>query len=148
MAEELRTDRPWILAIDHTRLQLRTYEQLFASLSELGRFGLECHEDGEEALVRLAGLGARNLKPSLILLDWSLRGGSSARILERLQTDFRWSRIPVLAVTAAPEKDNLDAALRLGAKDSLLKPIKAALLAEKVARHAVVRLPPSPAPSP
>ncbi len=72
--------------------------------------------NGQEGLRR-----ARELMPSLILLDIMMPGIDGWQVMEALRTDPRTARVPVLIVSSA---DQSMLATTLGAVGSLLKPLK------------------------
>ncbi|MDR1815815.1 MAG: response regulator [Clostridiales Family XIII bacterium] len=84
---------------------------------------------GEAAIGYLDGHGA-----DLILLDCNMPGGMSGfDVLARLQEKPLLRAIPVIFLTGSADGDDEIAALDSGAMDYLLKPIKDASLAKRVA---------------
>lgn len=127
--------RPWILAVDESRLQLRSYDQVFAVTKELKRFDVTGCASWAEAVERLSLLRARDAKPSLILAEWRKPFAATMEFLALLKKDARWNKIPVLVVagSAADGAAALEV-LHDGLRDCVLKPIKINLLVEKVNR--------------
>jgi CheY-like chemotaxis protein len=89
--------------------------------------------DGEEGL-RLA----RELLPSLILLDMHLPKLDGMSLLRELRNDTATRRIPVVALTASAMAGDRERFLRAGCNGYLAKPIDIDELTETVSRHVVL----------
>lgn len=76
------------------------------------------------------------LQPDVILLDLNLPDQSGLEIFARLREQD--ARRPIIFITAWPEADSTIRAMRLGAFDFLLKPVKHETLRETVAKALVV----------
>jgi two-component system cell cycle response regulator len=63
--------------------------------------------------------------PDLVILDVMMPGLSGHDVLKRLKYDSRFSLIPVVMLSAAPEADGAETAKRLGAIDYIAKPFEA-----------------------
>lgn len=127
--------RPWILAVDESRLQLRSYDQVFSVTRELKRFDVTGCASWSEAVERLSLLRAKDAKPSLILAEWRKPFAATMEFLALLKKDVRWNRIPVLVVAgSAADGAAAQEVLHDGIRDCVLKPIKTNLLVEKVNR--------------
>jgi DNA-binding response OmpR family regulator len=73
-----------------------------------------------------AGLHAvEQCPPDLILLDAMMPGMNGFDVCRHLKNDLRTQMIPVLMVTALPEKEDRIRAMEAGADDFLSKPIDA-----------------------
>ncbi|OIP79342.1 MAG: hypothetical protein COT39_03130 [Parcubacteria group bacterium CG08_land_8_20_14_0_20_48_21] len=70
--------------------------------------------------------------PDAILLDIILPGESGFVILEKLKGDTRFASIPVLVLSNLGQREDMEKAMRLGAKDFL---IKANFTPEEIVRH-------------
>ncbi|MBC7228308.1 MAG: GAF domain-containing protein, partial [Thermoflexales bacterium] len=98
---------------------------------------IRIHLEREGYTVRIAGRGeealqmAREIQPGLITLDILLPDMDGFTLLERLKRDSRTAHIPVIVVSAVPEREK---GLRLGALDYLGKPIEEERLIELVRR--------------
>jgi CheY-like chemotaxis protein len=68
--------------------------------------------------------------PSLILLDLWMPVMTGGQLLERLRSDPRWSRIPVVLLSAAS-----DISIAEGVVESLKKPVRLDVLLKTVARY-------------
>lgn len=84
-------------------------------------------EDGESALLRL-----NDNEPNLILLDISLPGISGFDVLETIRKDPRFTRLPVIMLTAHGREVEREKGLALGADDYITKPFSTQLLVQKV----------------
>lgn len=92
-------------------------------------FLCETAQNGQIALDRLA----REPLPDLIVLDLLMPEVSGYEVSRRLQASERWSRIPLLVLTAVPERTLEQAApLWLGAVAVLHKPFDSSILVAKV----------------
>ncbi|PHJ57637.1 transcriptional regulator [Nostoc linckia z18] len=61
--------------------------------------------------------------PDLLLLDVAMPGFSGIELCQVVKSDPRWSRLPVLLLSAHADADTLYRALTAGADDYILKPI-------------------------
>jgi CheY-like chemotaxis protein len=86
-------------------------------------------EDGEAALVQ-----ARAGNPDLILLDLQMPRLDGYGVLAQLRSDPRFSKTPVLALTASAMTGDREKILAAGFTDYLSKPAGPELLREAVAR--------------
>ena len=84
--------------------------------------------DGVEALDYLFGTGAyagrdvSNL-PQVVLLDLKLPKVSGVEVLQRLRSDTRTRRIPVVILTASKEEQDVIEGYDLGANSYVRKPV-------------------------
>lgn len=86
-----------------------------------------CFSRNEELdLLLAAGL------PQLFIIDLDDSGAMGLNLVERLTTDERTSRIPVLCISADGDLNLAELAFRTGAKDFLLVPFDILLLQQKV----------------
>ena len=67
--------------------------------------------------------GAGKPSPILILLDLQLPGASGLEVLRQIKTHPKFSRIPVIILTASGESADAEAAYNLGANSYIVKPI-------------------------
>jgi two-component system, OmpR family, phosphate regulon response regulator PhoB len=61
-------------------------------------------------------------RPSIVLLDWMLPGGSGLELMRRLKREELSREIPVIMLTAKTTQDNLIQGLEVGADDYITKP--------------------------
>lgn len=99
--------------------------------------------DGYEVLTAETGLRALvvigEVKPDLILLDVMMPGMTGYEVCLKLQKDEGTASIPVLFLSGLDAEQDKAQAIAAGAVDYLVKPIRKALLLEKVARHLVTK---------
>ncbi|MHC0067608.1 response regulator [Nostoc sp. UIC 10890] len=70
--------------------------------------------------------------PDLLLLDVAMPGFSGIELCQVVKSDPRWSRLPVLLLSAHADADTLYRALAAGADDYILKPIVEADLIQRI----------------
>jgi putative two-component system response regulator len=68
----------------------------------------------------------------LILLDYNMPGLNGVDVMKRLHNDVNTENIPVIFLTGVDDEEGEAAALRLGASDYILKPIRPAVLMSRV----------------
>lgn len=61
-------------------------------------------------------------RPSIVLLDWMLPGGSGLELMRRLKREDRTREMPVIMLTAKTAEDNVIQGLDVGADDYITKP--------------------------
>ena len=69
----------------------------------------------------------------LILLDLIMPDADGFEILNYLKTDEKLLDIPVLIVSAKNDRESIEASLRKGAKDYIVKPYNSEVLHNKIA---------------
>jgi two-component system response regulator len=81
--------------------------------------------DGQEALDILFGRGDDNVRrPELILLDLNLPKVDGREVLEKLKTDPKLKRIPVIALTASTREEDIVRCYDLGVNTYIPKPVR------------------------
>ncbi len=85
---------------------------------------------GEQALQRIAAA-----PPDLVLLDMLMPGLDGFGVLARLKADPATAGLPVIVLTAAPEREHLVRAFAAGAVDFVTKPFVAEELLARVRTH-------------
>lgn len=73
-----------------------------------------------------------NEKPMLVLLDIMMPEISGFEILQKLASDDKLKDIPVIIISARNQKEDVLQALKLGAKDYMVKPPNVELLLKKI----------------
>ena len=113
--------KPVILIVDDER----PYVDLLGELLE--KYGLEAQTayDAGDALFRL-----RATKPDLILMDLKMPQMDGLSLIDRLRSDRKWRKIPIVVVSARTAKEDQEAALGAGANRFLTKPFSSADLLE------------------
>ncbi len=80
---------------------------------------LQIAHDLAEALHRLT---TQSTLPSVILLDWKLKGPHGNELLKRLRTDAQFSALPIVVFSASEELSDLANAYAGGANGYVVKP--------------------------
>jgi len=117
--------KPVILYVDDVKDNLLLVERFLAS-----EYHVETALDGKEGLEK-----ARNLIPSLILLDIMMPEMDGYEVCAHLQSDESTAFIPVVFLTALGEEKDKARAFSVGAADYMVKPIRKKLLIEKIKKH-------------
>lgn len=86
--------------------------------------------DGETAL-RIASAEAIDL----FLVDWNIPKMSGLDFVKKIRAMDRYAKTPVIMITSEAAKYNVLEAIEAGTTDYLIKPIKAALLWEKLSKY-------------
>jgi len=107
-------DEPNIVKMICSRLAANNYEVIAAY-------------DGVQAVEK-----AHKEKPDLIILDIKMPAGTGVNVYEYLKKSADTAIIPVIFITAYPEKDIKKKVLAMGAKDFITKPFKADVMLTKV----------------
>ena len=71
-------------------------------------------------------------RPALILLDINLPLKDGFQVLEELKTSEQYKAIPIVMLTTTRSLDDVEKALKLGANDYIVKPVKFADFIKKV----------------
>lgn len=67
--------------------------------------------------------GAKKERFDLLLIDWMLPDGTGGEVLQWVRENLGWD-VPVVVVTARDDEATVVAALKMGADDYLVKPLK------------------------
>ena len=103
-----------ILVADDNRLS----RELLRDILETADHRVVEARDGGE-VVRLI----EEAMPDLILLDLEMPVKDGYAVLEQIQTDHRFSKIPVVAVTAKAMRNDRERAMAAGFRDYITKPV-------------------------
>lgn len=100
-------------------------------LEGMGYVGREIAEaaDGVEAMKYLEG---HDHEVQAVLLDWIMPNLDGFEVLKRVKQSPRLKHIPIIMVTCQSQTDNVVQAMRAGAHDYLVKPIRPEELARKI----------------
>ncbi len=137
MKEEIKTLFPPILVVednmDHARLIMQTLKKNSNLMNEIIHL-----KNGEEAMHFLkkefAYEGDHQLKPMLILLDVKMPFLNGFQVLEQIRSDEKLKGIPIVMLTTTSDGEDIEKAMRLGANDFIVKPVKFADFTEKVSK--------------
>jgi CheY-like chemotaxis protein len=116
---------PKIFLVDDVELFLELEKSLLADLN----YELFTASSGEEVLERIGAI-----TPDLLLLDLYMGGIDGDEVCRRLRADDRWSALPIIMVTAAGRREEVERCLLAGCDDYVTKPVSKAELTEKVQR--------------
>src|SRR6185369_1737670 len=84
-------------------------------------------KDGE-----LAWTAILEQTPDVALLDWNMPQLDGYELLKRIRADERFKKLPVTMTTSESNKTHLVAAIKAGATDYLIKPVREDQLKEKL----------------
>jgi two-component system chemotaxis response regulator CheY len=96
-------------------------------LKQIGFDDIVEAEDGQAALQIL-----KNENIGLVVTDWNMPNMTGLELLEKIRTDPKTSKLPVLMVTAEGLKENVVAAVKAGVNNYVVKPFTAEVLQEKL----------------
>ena len=96
-------------------------------LKQIGFDDIVEAEDGQAALQILK---SENI--GLVVTDWNMPNMTGLELLEKIRTDPKTARLPVLMVTAEGLKENVVAAVKAGVNNYVVKPFTAEVLQEKL----------------
>ena len=82
---------------------------------------------GEEGLLRLHEDGF-----GLVLVDWMLPDTSGLEIVKRMRAGEKYRRTPIMMITGKNQTEDLVQAIHAGVDDYVLKPVRPAVLKEKI----------------
>lgn len=119
-----RMTRPaQVLVVEDNPVERTLVERMLVQ----GGFAVECAEDGRSALEMAA-----RLRPDLILLDALLPDIDGFEVCAALRGDRRTRFTPIVMLTGLDDIASIERAYRVGATDFLSKPIKHALLVQRL----------------
>jgi DNA-binding response OmpR family regulator len=72
--------------------------------------------------------------PAVATLDISLPDGTGVDLIIRIKSTPGWERVPILMVTAKPKEQDVNWAIKSGAKAYIVKPFKPEALRDTVRR--------------
>lgn len=101
-----------ILIVEDDPLMSRMYEKIFT----FEKYEVEMAHDGEEGLLK-----AKNVQPTLIMLDVMMPKMNGLEVLERLKSDPSTKGIPVVMLTNLAGQQDAETALSKGAVKYLIK---------------------------
>ena len=109
-----------ILIIDDNPGDVRLVQEVVHDLQMTCR--METAHDFGGALKMLEGAGPGCL-PDLVLLDLHMPGQNGLHLLERMKTDDRLRRLPIIVLSTSAAPSDIAAAYRLHANCYIVKPI-------------------------
>jgi twitching motility two-component system response regulator PilH len=114
---------PKILLVDDSKTELHFLTDL---LSKKG-FNVRTAVNGEEAMRRL-----EEEVPELILMDVVMPGQNGFQLTRAITRDERYAHIPVIMCTSKNQETDKVWGMRQGARDYVVKPVKAEELLAKI----------------
>ncbi len=101
-----------LLIIEDDSLMLRMYQKIFT----FEKYEVDTAKDGVEGLDK-----AREVKPTLILLDVMMPKMNGLEVLEKLKNDEELKKIPVIMLTNLAGQQDAERALSKGAIKYIIK---------------------------
>ena len=112
-----------ILLVDDSKTELHHLSEMLIKRG----YQIRTAENGEEALKRLA-----EEKPDLILMDVVMPGQNGFQLTRAITRDERYADVPVIMCTSKNQETDKVWAQRQGARDYVVKPVKAEELLAKI----------------
>ena len=112
-----------ILLVDDSKTELHYLSEILLKKGYVVRTA----ENGEEAMQRLA-----EEKPDLILMDVVMPGQNGFQLTRAITRDERFSDVPVIMCTSKNQETAKVWGIRQGARDYVVKPVKAEELLAKI----------------
>ena len=112
-----------ILLVDDSKTELHVLSDMLIKRG----FTVRTAENGEEALKRLA-----EETPDLILMDVVMPGQNGFQLTRAITRDERFASVPVIMCTSKNQETDKVWGLRQGARDYVVKPVKAEELLSKI----------------
>jgi CheY-like chemotaxis protein len=109
-------------------------EYIVERLEELGCTTVDYASNGQEALEKCTASQEKESRYDLIVSDSKMPKMTGLEFLEQLRTNWRYSNVPVLMVTAVNELQHAEKAYdrKVNVNDFLIKPFEPELLDEKI----------------
>lgn len=114
-----------ILLVDDVELFLELEKSLLGDLD----YELFTAMSGEEVMERID-----TIAPDLVLLDLYMSGMDGDEVCRQLRTSERWRNLPIIMVTAAGRRNEVEKCLKAGCSDYVTKPVSKQELIEKIQR--------------
>lgn len=112
-----------ILLVDDSKTELHVLSEMLLKRG----YSVRTAENGEEALKRLA-----EEKPDLILMDVVMPGQNGFQLTRTITRDERYADLPVIMCTSKNQETDKVWGMRQGARDYVVKPVKAEELLAKI----------------
>jgi twitching motility two-component system response regulator PilH len=112
-----------ILLVDDSKTELHHLSEMLLKRG----YQVRTAENGEEALKRL-----EEEKPDLILMDVVMPGQNGFQLTRTITRDERFADVPVIICTSKNQETDRVWGMRQGARDYVVKPVKAEDLLAKI----------------
>ena len=93
----------------------------------------EAH-DGNSALAQLEAASAQNLPFGLLITDWNMPNMKGIDLLKRVRSNPKFSKMPVMFVTAETTMAQVKEAIEAGATYYIVKPFSPDIFIEKLGK--------------
>jgi CheY-like chemotaxis protein len=103
--------------------------ELIHSVLTASGYNVVLAEDGRQALEKAA-----TLRADLVILDLYMPHVDGFGVLQELRADPRYTKVPVIALTASAMAGDRDKAIQAGFSEYISKPVNIAQLRREVAR--------------
>lgn len=113
-----------VLVVDDYNTMIRIIRNL---LKQIGFDAIEDASDGETALMKM-----RSRKFDLIISDWNMEPMTGYDLLKQVRADPALAGIPFIMITNESRTENVVAAKKAGANNSIVKPFNASTLKMKI----------------
>jgi CheY-like chemotaxis protein len=120
---------PNVLIVDDDGFQCKLLERLLANQP----YTLSFAHSGAETFALLA-----RERPDLILMDVQLPDTDGVTITAKLKTSPVLMNVPVMMITGHSERSILEASLKAGAVDFVVKPFDREVLLKKISRYLAI----------
>ncbi len=118
-----------VLIVDDSSVMVDTLNSILSSQG----CRVESCRDGEAGWEHLmAGVNGKVPMPDVLLLDLSMPGLDGLTLLDRIRSEERFARLPVIVITADTDSKTRKRALGAGADDYLYKPVELSDLLTRV----------------
>jgi CheY-like chemotaxis protein len=114
----MRSSKP-ILLVEDDLVDAMIVKRALKDIKVINR--LDIAEDGERALTYLEN--SENELPGIILLDLNMPRMNGIEFLQRVKTDERLKKIPVVVLTTSKEEQDKVDSFELGVAGYMIKPV-------------------------
>ncbi len=115
-----------LLVIDDDQDIIELIKETLSTV-EGAKFLINACDNGQMGYVK-----AKELRPDLIILDVVMPRWNGFQTYEKLKSIDETAAIPVIFLTAAHKKEDIEQAVKLGVKNYLTKPFDPAALVKKI----------------
>ncbi len=113
-----------VLIVDDSKFMLTTTGRMF---NELGFTNLVYASSGDTALNMFS---TNNI--DLVITDWHMPGLTGIKFLEILKKNEKTAKIPIILLTTEGHKEKISNAIKMGADNYIVKPLKKEVLHSKL----------------
>ena len=117
---------PSVLVVDDFATMRRVVRGL---LRDLGYDSISEAEDADQAWAQML-----KAVPDLLIMDWNMPGVPGADFIQKIRSEERFAKLPVLVLLAEAKQDRIDEAMAAGASGFVVKPFTARVLKQKISQ--------------